>query len=260
MTDIRSDSPITGVLRLRLDGPSTLNALDEDAKAALIEALVLAESDPGVRVIVLTGTGRAFCAGGDVRAMGERTAVDTIDVLDRGNEIIERLTSSSKVVIAGVNGLASGAGFNLALACDMLVAAPQAWFQQSFVRIGLAPDMGGSYLLAQAIGMHRAKRALLTGDRISSARALEMGFVGEVVEGDFDARLLELAAELARQPPRAIAVTKQLVSQSVSGTLADALARESLAQAVLSTTDDHRRAARAFQAKEDLARVEFHGR
>lgn len=259
MTSVRSDVPAAGVARLRLDGVGTLNALDEGAKGQLIGELRRVQADAAVRVVVITGAGRAFCAGGDVRAMGERTATDTVDVLERGRVIIDLIAESAKPVIAAVNGLASGAGFNLALACDVLLAAPDAWFQQSFVRMGLAPDMGGSFLLTQAVGVYRAKHALLTGERISSERALELGFVAQILRGDFDAETVAFAANLAARPPRAMAMTKQLASRGVDGTLSAALDRETLAQAVLSTTEDHRAAVSAFQAKEDLDRVTFRG-
>ncbi|AMM20000.1 hypothetical protein AX769_07275 [Frondihabitans sp. PAMC 28766] len=260
MTRLDIDRPATGVLRLRMNGPDTLNALDEGVKAQLVAALQDAAADREARVVLLTGTGRAFSAGGDIRAMGTRSAAGTIDVLTFGREITEGIAGLQKPVVAAVNGLASGAGFNLALASDIIVASP-AWFQQSFIRMGLMPDMGGTYLLAQAIGLHRAKAALLTAHRFSTDEATALGFVSQVFDGDgdFDADAVAYCADLAKRAPLALGLTKLLANRSVDGTLADALDRETLAQAVLSSTSDHKSAVEAFLAKRSLDDLVFTG-
>lgn len=259
MTELQIDRPAAGVLRLMLDGAGSLNALDDGVKRQLLAALRDSSTDE-CAVVLLTGAGRAFCAGGDVNGMGKRTAAETVGVLDFGRQIIESMMSLSKPVVVGVNGIASGAGFNLALAGDIVLAADSAWFQQSFVRIGLVPDMGGTYLLAQAIGLHRAKRALLTGHRFSSAEALALGFVSEVYAENFAAEAVAYCERLARKAPLALGLTKILTNRSVDGSLQDALDRESTAQAVLSTTDDHKAAVEAFHAKADLDSIVFAGR
>lgn len=259
MTDLDVDRPSPGVLRLRLNGPETLNALDEGVKTALVAALRAAALDREARVLLLTGTGRAFCAGGDVRGMGTRSPAETNDVLTFGRQITEGIANLQKPVIAAVNGIASGAGFNLALVSDIVLAAPTAWFQQSFVRMGLMPDMGGTYLLSRAIGLSRAKHALLTGHRFTADEARDLGFVAEIVDGDFDSRAVDFAASLAAKAPVALGLTKLLANRGVDGSLSDALDREALAQGVLAATADHKAAVSTFLAKGDLDAIEFIG-
>lgn len=260
MTELRTDRPAPGVLRCRLDGVETLNALDDPVKRALLEQILQSASDPEVRVLMLTGAGRAFCSGGDIRGMGQRTPAEMNQVLTYGRQIIEGLYNLQKPVVAAVNGIASGAGFNLALACDVILAAPQAWFQQSFVKMGLMPDMGGTYFLAQSIGLHRAKEAVLNMRRFSAHEGKQLGFVAEVLEGEsFDDQAVAYCAALSRRAPLALGLTKFLTNRSVDGTLRDALDREGLAQGVLAATDDHKRAVSAFHSKEDLDTIEFTG-
>lgn len=260
MTALDIDRPADGVMRWRLNGPEKLNALDEQLRPALIEAIGAAAQDPSVRVVLLTGTGRAFCAGGDVKGMGERSTVGTVGLLQYGRQIVEGLASLRKPVIAAANGLASGAGFNLALAADVIVATPQAWFQQSFVRMGLMPDMGGTYLLAKYIGLGRAKEALLTARRFTAAEGVELGFVARCLEGDFDAEALAYAQEYADRAPLAVGMTKWLVNLAAgASSLSDALDREAMAQAVLGVTSDHKAAVAAFKAKTSLDEVQFEG-
>ncbi|ARJ07513.1 crotonase [Cnuibacter physcomitrellae] len=259
MTELIVDRPAAGVLRLRLDGIDTLNALDDAVKAALVDALRVASLDRDARVLLLTGTGRSFCAGGDVRGMGTRTPSETNDVLTFGRQITEGIAELQKPVVAAVNGIASGAGFNLALASDIVLAAPSAWFQQSFVRMGLMPDMGGTYLLGRAIGLHRAKAALLTGHRFTAEEGRDLGFVAEILQGDFDAEAVRYCQALARKAPLALGLTKLLANRAVEGSLSDALDRESLAQGVLAATADHKAAVETFLSKGDLDAVQFKG-
>lgn len=260
MTELVVDRPAAGVLRFRLDGISTLNALDEGVKSALVGALRDAAVDREARVLLITGTGRAFCAGGDVRGMGTRSPAQTNDTLTFGRQITEGIADLQKPVVAAVNGIASGAGFNLALVSDIVLAAPTAWFQQSFVRMGLMPDMGGTYLLGRAIGLHRAKTALLTGHRFTAEEGRDLGFVAEVLDGDdFDGQAVDFCTGLARKAPLALGLTKLLANRAEEGSLSDALDRESLAQGVLAATADHKTAVETFLAKGDLDAVEFEG-
>lgn len=259
MTTLVVDRPATGVLRLRLDGEDTLNALDDGVKAQLLDALAQAAVDDETRVVLITGTGRAFCAGGNVGAMGERSAVETVGVLARGRQITESLTVLSKPVVAAVNGIASGAGFNVALACDIVLAHESAWFQQSFVKIGLIPDMGGTYFLARQVGLYRAKEMLLSGRRVDSQEAQRLGFVAHVYGDDFEQEAVNYCMGLARGATQALAVTKLLTNRAVEGSLQAALDKESLGQAVVSTTEDHRLAVEAFKAKRPLDSIDFTG-
>lgn len=259
VTQLDIDRPAAGVTRLRLNGPDTLNALDAGVKSQLVDALRDIAVDRSTRVVLLTGTGKAFCSGGDIRGMGNRSASGTIDVLTFGRQIIEGITGLQKPVVAAVNGIASGAGFNLALSADIILAARPAWFQQTFVRMGLMPDMGGTYLLAQAIGLHRAKNALLTGHRFSSEEAVDLGFASRVIDENFDEEAIFFCSELARKAPLAMGLTKLLANRSVDGTLIDALDREATAQGVLATTSDHKLAVAAFLNKTNLDDIIFTG-
>lgn len=259
MTALVIDRPATGVLRWRMDGTEKLNALDDNLRAALIEAARDAAAEPEARVVLLTGTGRAFCAGGDVSGMGVRSPAQTVQLLHNGRRIVEGLAGLQKPVIAAVNGLASGAGFNLALAADVIVATPEAWFQQSFTRVGLMPDMGGTYLLTRYIGLGRAKEALLTARRFTAQEGVDLGFVARTLDGDFDSAAVAYALDFARRAPLALGMTKWLVNLATDGTLSDALDREAMAQAVLGATDDHKAAVAAFLAKQDLDSLTFNG-
>lgn len=259
MTALVVDEPAPGVRRLRMDGEDTLNALDEDFKDALLAELVAIATDSDVRLVLLTGTGRAFCAGGDVRAMGVRSAVETVAVLAKGRRITESLASIDKPVVAAVNGLASGAGFNVALACDVILAHEKAWFQQSFVRMGLIPDMGGTYFLARQVGLYRAKEMLLSARRVTSAEAHELGFVAHVYGADFEERVLAYCADMARGPGQALGITKLLSNRAVEGSLQSALDGEAYGQAVAASTHDHQLAINAFKNKRPLDTVDFTG-
>lgn len=259
MTELVIDRPADGVVRWRLDGPDKLNALDSTLRGGLVDAIDAVAADSSARVVLLTGTGRAFCAGGDVKGMGVRSPVASVELLQYGRKIVEGFASLQKPIIAAVNGLASGAGFNLALAADIVVASPTAWFQQSFTRLGLMPDMGGTYLLAQSIGLARAKEALLTARRFTADEAEELGFVARQLVGDFDAEAVAYASGVAAKAPLATGMTKWLVNLAGSSTLAAALDRESMAQAILASTADHAEAVRAFKEKDDLDRIDFKG-
>lgn len=263
MTALVIDRPAAGVLRWRMDGIEKLNALDETLRGALLDAITAAAEDADVRAVLLTGTGRAFCAGGDISGMGVRSPAETVQLLQFGRRIVEGLASLQKPVIAAVNGIASGAGFNLALASDVIVASPSAWFQQSFTRIGLMPDMGGTYLLAKYIGLGRAKEALLTARRFTAQEGVDLGFVARTLggegEADFDEAAVAYAATYAARAPLAVGMTKWLVNLAADSTLSEALDREAMAQAVLGTTGDHQAAVAAFLAKQDLDSIEFKG-
>ena len=259
MTEVVVDRPAPGVRRLRLDGPDTLNALDEGCKDQLLTQLAECAVDPGTRAVLLTGTGRAFCAGGDVRAMGARSPVQTEAVLAKGRQITERLAAMPKPVVAAVNGLASGAGANLALACDVLLAHERAWFQQSFVKLGLVPDLGGTYLLARQVGAHRAKEILLSARRVDAEEAHRLGLVAQVHGDDLPDRAVIYAAGLARGATVALGLTRTLVGRAVEGSLQQALDAEGHAQAVASSTQDHRAAVGAFLAKQPLDDLDLTG-
>ncbi|MEU9390559.1 enoyl-CoA hydratase [Streptomyces sp. NPDC048324] len=251
--------PVTGVLHtvdagvahLTLNRPEALNALTPDQRDLLVELLAGASADPDVRAVVLTGTGRGFCAGADLRggaAGGERVAGDVARMIRTGAQrLIAAVLDCEKPVIAAVNGTAAGLGAHLALACDLVLAAESAKFIEVFVRRGLVPDGGGAYLLPRLVGPQRAKELMFFGDALSAADAERVGLVNRVVpDAELDKTAREWAARLAAGPTRALALTKQLVNASLDGDRAAAFAAEAAAQEINMTTADAQEGVRSF--------------
>ncbi|MFJ9726210.1 enoyl-CoA hydratase/isomerase family protein [Streptomyces sp. NPDC101209] len=251
--------PVTGVLHsvdagvahLTLNRPEALNALTPDQREALVGLLADASADPDVRAVVLTGTGRGFCAGADLRggaAGGERVAGDVARVIRTGAQrLIAAVLDCEKPVIAAVNGTAAGLGAHLALACDLVLAAESAKFIEVFVRRGLVPDGGGAYLLPRLVGPQRAKELMFFGDALSAADAERVGLVNRVVpDAELDKTAREWAARLAAGPTRALALTKQLVNASLDGDRSAAFAAEAAAQEINMTTADAQEGVRSF--------------
>ncbi|MBO4256891.1 enoyl-CoA hydratase/isomerase family protein [Streptomyces griseorubiginosus] len=251
--------PVTGILHttdgrvthLTLNRPEALNALTPDQRDLLIRLLADASADADVRAVVITGTGRGFCAGADLRggaAAGERVAGDVARVLRLG---AQRLTAAvldcEKPVIAAVNGTAAGLGAHLALACDLVLAAESARFIEVFVRRGLVPDGGGAYLLPRLIGPQRAKELMFFGDALSATDAERLGLVNRVVpDEELEKTARAWAERLAAGPTRALALTKQLVNASLDTDRATAFAAEAAAQEINMTTRDAQEGVRAF--------------
>ncbi|MGW3095565.1 enoyl-CoA hydratase/isomerase family protein [Streptomyces sp. NPDC001102] len=251
--------PVTGVLHtvdagvahLTLNRPEALNALTPGQRDLLVELLAGASADPDVRAVVLTGTGRGFCAGADLRggaAGGERVAGDVARMIRMGAQrLIAAVLDCEKPVIAAVNGTAAGLGAHLALACDLVLAAESAKFIEVFVRRGLVPDGGGAYLLPRLVGPRRAKELMFFGDALSAADAERIGLVNRVVpEAELDKTAREWAARLAAGPTRALALTKQLVNASLDGDRTAAFAAEAAAQEINMTTADAQEGVRSF--------------
>ncbi|WTI97198.1 enoyl-CoA hydratase-related protein [Streptomyces sp. NBC_00723] len=231
------------VTHIALDRPETLNALTPGMRDHLIALLAQASADPDVRAVVLTGTGRGFCAGADLRGGatgGERVAGDVSRTLRLGAQrLVGAVLDCEKPVIAAVNGTAAGLGAHLAFACDLVLAAESARFIEVFVRRGLVPDGGGAYLLPRLIGPQRAKELMFFGDALTAPDAERLGLVNRVVpDGELDKTAREWAARLAAGPTRALSLTKQLVNASLDGDRATAFAAEAAAQEINMTTAD----------------------
>ncbi len=240
-----------GVGWITLNRPETLNAVTAAMREELIVLLDRASADPDVRAVVLTGAGRGFCSGADLRgsaAAGERVPGDVTRVLKRGvQRMVAAVLDCEKPVLAAVNGTAAGVGLPLALACDLVLAADTATFVAAFVRRGLVPDGGAAYLLPRLVGPQRAKELLLLGDSLPAAAAGRMGLVNRVVPAaELEKTARELALRLAAGPTRALALTKQLVNASLESDRSTAFAAEASAQEINMTTADAQEGVRAF--------------
>jgi 2-(1,2-epoxy-1,2-dihydrophenyl)acetyl-CoA isomerase len=239
------------VCRITLNRPETLNALTPDQRERIIRLLDEASADPDVRAVVITGTGRGFCAGADLRGSattGQRTAGDVARTLRTGAQrLVAAVLDCEKPVIAAVNGTAAGLGAHLALACDLVLAAESARFIEVFVRRGLVPDGGGAYLLPRLVGPQRAKELMFFGDALTAADAERLGLVNRVVpDADLEKTAREWAARLAAGPTRALALTKQLVNASLDTDRTAAFAAEAAAQEINMTTGDAQEGVRSF--------------
>ena len=240
-----------GVATITLARPEALNALDRPMKAGLLAALQRVERDAGVRAVILTGEGRAFCAGQDLKEPfgGEHPTLED-EVRDRYNPLILALRRLPKPVIGAINGVAAGAGCSLALACDLRLAAEGASFVLAFGRIGLVPDSGASWFLPRLVGSARAAELALVGDALSAADAERLGLVSRIVPGD--ALLVEarsLAARMTAGSPLALALTKRALAFGETATLEEALANEAYLQGIAGRSADHAEGLAAFREK-----------
>ncbi len=251
------------VVTVTLNAPEKGNALGDDVKVALREALAAAGQDDTVRAVILTGAGKAFCVGQDLaehaQALadgGPEFALSTVE--KRYNPIVMALSTMPKPVIAAINGTCVGAGLGFALACDLRIAADTAKFGTAFTGIGLTADSGLSATLARAVGMARASELLLLAPTFDAAQAYEWGLVGRVVPADtLAAEAHKMAARLAAGPTAAYATVKRALQGAWNLDLGSALAAEGEDQMTVGSTEDHRGAVEAFLAK---TRPTFTGR
>jgi enoyl-CoA hydratase/carnithine racemase len=235
-----------GVLWLTLARPHQLNALTDQLSDALATELEQATTYDDVRVVVIAGAGRAFCAGADISA-GDGPARLDGRALDRVNRIVRAVTRLDKPVVAAVRGVAAGAGCSLALACDLTVASESASFLLAFARIGLMPDGGSTASVAASIGRARAMRMAVLAEPLTAREAYDAGLVSHLVDDDaFDSVVTELADRLVAGPPLALAATKRAVNAATYAGFDDALERERTGQTVLLRTADAAEGMRAF--------------
>ncbi len=242
------------IATITLDRPDKLNAFGGTMREDLLRALQECEGNVAIRVVVITGAGRAFCAGGDVERMHAlQESGDTASfrkLLDAGAAVVLAIASMSKPVIASINGVAAGAGCNLALACDLRIASDAAKFSESFVRIGLHPDWGGTWLLPRLAGRSRALELMATGRMIDAREALAIGLVDHVAgASELAARTDALARSIAAAPPLAIAGIKRALAASPHNGLAAQLALESENQIRCFESADAREGMAAFFEK-----------
>lgn len=239
-----------GVANIRLNRPGSLNSLNRQLVEDLGSALKKAREDPEIRCVVLTGAGRGFCAGADLTEGAVENPGDISAVLrERYNPVIKTIQEIEKPVIAAVNGVAAGAGCNMALACDLVIAAESASFLQAFVKIGLVPDAGGSYFLPRLVGSKKAMEMMLLGEKISAAEALRLGMINRVVpDSDFEAEAGKLAATIS-SGPRCQGMIKKMLSMSSEMDLGDCLNMEAEFQAKAAATEDFVEGVSAFLQK-----------
>jgi len=244
-----------GIATLTLNRPERLNALGDTLREDLQDAVTRACDDAEVRVIVLTGAGKGFCSGGDVKAMNERAAQGAErPLMERvapgRDQTVLALRDAPKPVIAAINGAAAGAGMNLALACDLRLASTAAKFTQAFVKRGLHPDWGGTYFLPRVVGLAKAAELIWTGEIIDAEEALRLGIVSAVhPPEELMAAAYALARKIAAGPPIAIRLAKRALYHNLECDLRQALEFETFAQNICSETEDAREGIRAFVEK-----------
>ena len=241
-----------GVGTITLNRPDVMNATNDQLYRELSGLLREVADDAEVGCVVVTGAGRGFCAGADVKAMNP----DMKPLARRKRhrwilrDILRPLANLEKPVIAAVNGPAVGAGFNMALAADIVIASEKAVFSQIFTRLGLVPDLGGMYLLTRVVGLNKAKELCFTARKVDAHEALALGIANRVVPAqELMVAAMNLAREIAAGPPTALSMIKTLLNQSSNSSLEQMLEYESYAQTLAYTTPEHREGVAAFREK-----------
>lgn len=249
---------IEKVMIITLNRPDKFNSFNREMALQLHDALDKAKIDDNVRAIVITGFGKAFCAGQDLaEAIDPNGPGITKIVEEHYNPIVLKIRNIEKPVIAAVNGVAAGAGANIALACDIVTAKNTASFIQAFSKIGLIPDSGGTFFLPRLIGFQRATALMFTGDKISATEAQQMGMVYKVFSDEtFMQEVLEFVHNISNMPTKAFGLTKRLLNESLFNTFDKQLEREGMLQTEAANTFDYKEGVQAFLEKR---KPEFRG-
>ena len=234
-----------------LNRPKALNSFNQELIEDFHQVLDEVKKDEEIRVVILTGNGKAFSAGGDLFHLEQlNTPKAGRNFIVQAGELISTIMKTEKPFIAMVNGVAAGAGFNLALACDIIFSAKSARFGQSFVNVGLVPDCGGLYLLPRIVGLHKAKELMFTAQLINAETAYSLGIVNQIFEDDkLTEATYNFATELAQGPPIALGLIKKALNRSLELTLEDVLELEADLQTICMQTEDHREGVTAFKEK-----------
>lgn len=240
-----------GVASITLNRPRALNALNREMIEGLLEAVKQTASDREVKVLLLRGSGRAFCLGADIsefRQAPEQSRRGNLEaLLAKSQEIIRLLNGMPKPTVAVINGFATGLGLDLALACDLRIAADRAKLGEAFVSLGLIPDGGGTFFLPRLVGLAKAAEMIFTGEPLSAGEAERIGLINQVVPlPELEKSARQLAAKLARGPAGVIALAKQTLWKNLQGDLSSALKAEAESQKVCLQSQDHREAVQAF--------------
>lgn len=240
-----------GVGTVTLDRPKVFNSFNKTMAEEVQDALDRANAEAEIRCVVLTGEGKAFSAGQDLKEVTDPDGPALTSIVrDHYNPIIEKIRHLDKPVIAAVNGVAAGAGANIALACDVVVAKKSASFIQAFSKIGLIPDSGGTFFLPRLVGFQRASALMMLGDKISADEAFDFGMIYRSIEdADFDTEVAALAGKLAKMPTRGLAFTKKALNKSMHNDMSAQLSLEEQLQTKAGRTNDYNEGVDAFLNK-----------
>lgn len=246
LTDIQD-----GVATLTLNRPEVFNSFNKDMALEFQQMLDKCEANSEIRCIVITGAGKAFCAGQDLAEVVTKDGPSISEIVSKHyNPIILRIRTIEKPIVAAINGVAAGAGANIALACDVTIASDKASFIQAFSKIGLIPDSGGTFNLPRLIGFQKASALMMLGDKISAADAEKMNMIYKVVPHDDLGNVVsEIAGTLAKMPTKGLGLTKRALNTSLTNDLREQLALEDKLQQAASKTSDYKEGVNAFLEK-----------
>ena len=242
---------IDAIGKTTLNRPEKYNSFVREMAFALQNILNDCANDDSIRCILITGSGKAFCAGQDLKEATDPEGPEIEQIVrEHYNPIIRKIREIEKPVIAAVNGIAAGAGANVALACDIVVAGKSANFIQAFSKIGLIPDSGGTYFLPRLIGLPKATALMMTGESISAEKAEKMGMIYAVYEDtEFESKSLQLAKSISEMPTKGLGYTKRLLTHSLNNSLDEQLDLEAETQALSAKSEDHKEGVQAFLEK-----------
>ena len=237
--------------KITLNRPEKYNSFVQEMAMSLQNTLKNCANDGSIRCILITGAGKAFCAGQDLKETTDSKGPEIEQIVrEHYNPIIRKIRAIDKPVIAAVNGVAAGAGANLALACDIVVASQSANLIQAFSKIGLIPDSGGTYFLPRLIGLPKATAIMMTGEPVSAEKAEKMGMIYAVYEdAEFESKSLELAKSISTMPTKGLGYTKKLLNHSLNNSLEEQLDLEAQTQALSAKSEDHKEGIQAFLEK-----------
>lgn len=242
---------IGAIGKITLNRPDKYNAFVRGMALELQKKLDECRSDETIRCIIISGSGKAFCAGQDLKEATDPNSPTIEEIVQQHyNPIIKKIREIEIPVIAAVNGVAAGAGANVALACDIVVAAKSASFIQAFSKIGLIPDSGGTYFLPRLIGIQKAAALMMTGEAVSAEKAETLGMIYAVYEdSEFETSAMKLADTISSMPTKGLGYTKKLLSQTFNNSLEEQLSLEAKTQALSASSKDHQEGIKAFMEK-----------
>lgn len=239
------------VAKIVLNRPDKFNSFNQEMAFELQSRLDECKTNKAIRSIVITGEGKAFCAGQDLAEVMDPNGPELTNIVkDHYNPIVQRIRAMEKPVVAGVNGVAAGAGANIALACDITIAKHSASFIQAFSKIGLIPDSGGTFFLPRIIGFQKATALAMLGDKVDASKAQDMGMIYKAVEdAEFEEEVMKVAVKLSKMPTKGLGLTKRLFNESLTNNLEKQLEREKEIQTEAGQTYDYNEGVNAFLEK-----------